>query len=36
MKILKDNINDFFKWVKGTELIELDNIDISEDPVRPD
>lgn len=36
MKILKDNINDFFKWVKGTELVELDDIDVSEDPVRPD
>ena len=36
MKILKDNIEDFFKWVKGTELVELDNIDVSEDPVRPE
>ena len=36
MKILKDNINDFFKWVKGTELVELDDIDVSEDPVRPE
>ena len=36
MKILKDNINDFFKWVKGTELVELDNIDVAEDPVRPE
>ena len=36
MKKLKDNIEDFFKWVKGTELVELDNIDVSEDPVRPE
>ena len=36
MKILKDNLKDFFKWVKGTELVELDNIDVSEDPVRPE
>mgnify|MGYP001286221311 CR=1 FL=1 len=36
MKILKDNIEDFFKWVKGTELVELDDIDVSEDPVRPE
>ena len=36
MKILKDNINDFFKWVKGTELVELDDIDVSENPVRPE
>ena len=32
----KDKINDFFKWVKGTELVELDDIDVSEDPVRPE
>ena len=36
MKILKDYLKDFFKWVKGTELVELDNIDVSEDPVRPE
>ena len=36
MKIIKDNINDFFKWVKGTELVELDDIDVAEDPVRPE
>ena len=36
MKILKDNLKDFFKWVKGTELVELDDIDVSEDPVRPE
>ena len=32
----KDKIDDFFKWVKGTELVELDDIDVSEDPVRPE
>ena len=36
MKKFKDNIDDFFKWVKGTELVELDDIDTSEDPVRPE
>ena len=36
MKKLKDNIEDFFKWVKGTELVELDDIDVSEAPVRPE
>ena len=36
MKKFKDNIDDFFKWVKGTELVELDDIDVSEDPVRPE
>ena len=32
----KNKIDDFFKWVKGTELVELDDIDVSEDPVRPE
>ena len=36
MKKFKDNIEDFFKWVKGTEFVELDDIDVSEDPVRPE
>ena len=36
MKKLKDSVDDFFKWVKGTELVELDDIDVSEDPVRPE
>ena len=33
---MKYNIHDFFKWVKGTKLVELDDIDVSEDPVRPE
>ena len=36
MKKYQDKIQDFFKWVKGTELVELDDIDVSEDPVRPE
>ena len=36
MKMYKDKLDDFFKWVKGTELVELDDIDVSEDPVRPE
>ena len=36
MKKVKDRIDDFFKWVKGTELVELTDIDVSEDPVRPE
>jgi hypothetical protein len=36
MKLFKYKIDDFFKWVKGTELVELKNIDVSEDPVRPE
>ena len=36
MKLWKDKLDNFFKWVKGTELVELDDIDVSEDPVRPE
>ena len=36
MKKYKNKSEDFFKWVKGTELVELDDIDVSEDPVRPE
>ncbi len=36
MKIFKDKTDDFFRWLKGTELVELDDIDVSEDPVRPE
>jgi len=36
MKIFKNKLSDFYKWVKGTELVELDDIDVSEDPVRPE
>ncbi len=35
MKLWKNKLEDFYKWVKGTELVELDDIDVSEDPVRP-
>ena len=36
MKTIKDRVDNFFKWVKGTELVELNDIDVSEDPVRPE
>ena len=36
MKTIKDNVKDFFRWVKGTEFVELKHIDVSEDPVRPE
>ena len=32
----KNKIDNFFGWVKVTELVELENIDVSEDPVRPE
>ena len=36
MKSIKDTYADFFKWVKGIELVELENINVEEDPVRPE
>ncbi len=35
MKTFMNRVDNFFKWVKGTELVELFDIDVSEDPVRP-
>ena len=35
IKSFKDRVDNFFKWVKGTELVLLNNIDVNEDPVRP-
>jgi hypothetical protein len=35
MTTFKTRLDDFFHWVKGTELVELTDIDVSEDPVRP-
>ena len=26
---------DFFSWIKNTELVELDGVNPSDDPVRP-
>ena len=36
MQTYKGKLDGFFRWVKGTELVELDDIDVSEDPVRPE
>ena len=36
MKKFKHKLSDFFKWGKGAELVELDYIDVTEDPVRPE
>ena len=33
---IKKNIKDFFDWIKGAELVELDKCNIQEDPVRPE
>ena len=35
-QIINKNIDDFFGWVKGAELVELKDCNISEDPVRPE
>ena len=36
MKVFQKKLEDFYKWVKGTELVILEDIDVSEDPVRPE
>jgi len=33
---IKKNVKNFFGWIKGAELIELKECDISKDPVRPE
>ena len=35
-QILNKNIDNFFEWVKGAELVELKECNIDEDPVRPE
>lgn len=35
-KIIKNKVTSFFDWIKGAELIELNECDTSEDPVRPE
>ena len=35
-QIINKNIDDFFGWVKGAELVELKDCNTSEDPVRPE
>jgi len=36
MKKFKNKLSNFFKWVKGANIVELDYIDVNEDPVRPE
>ena len=33
---VKVKLENFFDWIKGAELIELQTCNISEDPVRPE
>ena len=35
-KNLENKIRNFFDWIKGTELVELEKCDINDDPVRPE
>ena len=35
-QILNKNIDNFFDWIKGAELVELKECNINEDPVRPE
>ena len=35
-KDLKKNVKNFFAWVKGAQLVELENCETSQDPVRPE
>ena len=35
-QILNKKVKNFFDWVKGAELIELNECDTSEDPIRPE
>ena len=35
-QIFNKNIDNFFDWIKGAELVELKECNINEDPVRPE
>ena len=35
-QVLSKNLDSFFEWVKGAELVELKKCNPSEDPVRPE
>ena len=34
-QIINKNLDNFFDWVKGAKLVELDECDTNEDPIRP-
>ena len=33
---VREKLNNFFDWVKGAELVQLDYCNIKEDPIRPE
>ena len=35
-QIINKNLDNFFGWIKGAELVELNNCNTDEDPVRPE
>ena len=35
-KKIKEKFENFFDWIKGAELVELDTCNIKEDPIRPE
>ena len=35
-QIIHKNLDNFFDWIKGAELVELEECNINEDPVRPE
>ena len=35
-QLINKNVDNFFDWIKGAELVELKKCNISEDPVRPE
>ena len=36
MEKFKNKLSNFFSWLSKAELVELDSVDTSEDPIRPD
>ena len=35
-EIFKKEFKNFFEWIKGAQLVDLNECDTSEDPVRPE
>ena len=35
-KVVKEKFDNFFDWLKGAKLVELESCDTSEDPIRPE
>ena len=35
-KKVREKLENFFDWIKGAELVELNDCNVKEDPVRPE